>query len=219
MDLLDSIMSKMDKPPVINSKEKELMKKQQKAMEEVRAKEKEKIIKFRKSIEDRVREFMMDSNNMKLRLEPMERMERSIVRDVVDVIGLTCQMFGTEDVDRHVMLFKKEYVLTEEEIAAYRNGEEWDPVRARQEAIEKDRLEVESLVRARVLHRQRGSQKYLEKYERLVGKETGVAAAKVLKADDKQLFGCVRSELKTDKRTIEETMADIRAKKKKKENE
>lgn len=36
MDLLDSIMSKMDKPPSINDKQKKMMKEQQKAAEEAK---------------------------------------------------------------------------------------------------------------------------------------------------------------------------------------
>ena len=55
-------------------------------------------------------------------------------RDVADVAGLTTYVFGVEDVDRHVMVFKKEYPLTEEELEAYKNGEEWDPEKFKEEA-------------------------------------------------------------------------------------
>lgn len=56
-------------------------------------------------------------------------------RDVADIAGLTTYAFGTEDVDRHVMVFKKEYPLTENELDAYRNGEEWDPEKAKEAAL------------------------------------------------------------------------------------
>lgn len=55
-------------------------------------------------------------------------------RDVADIAGLTTYAFGTEDVDRHVMVFKKEYPLTEEELDAYKCGEEWDPEKAKETA-------------------------------------------------------------------------------------
>lgn len=62
-------------------------------------------------------------------------MNFSCRRDVADIAGLTTYAFGTEDVDRHVMVFKKEYPLTENELDAYRNGEEWDPEEAKKAAL------------------------------------------------------------------------------------
>uniref|UniRef100_A0A0N7ZB83 R3H domain-containing protein n=1 Tax=Scylla olivacea TaxID=85551 RepID=A0A0N7ZB83_SCYOL len=217
MDLLDSIMSKMDKPPTINNKQKKILKEQQKAVEEARNKEKERLNQFRKHIEERINRFIQNVTLMKKKFEPMDRVARSIVRDVADVAGLTTYAFGTEDVDRHVMVFKKEYPLTEEELDAYRNGEEWDPEKAKEAALLKEKQEHEDELRAQELKKNPGSNKFLEKYERLVGKETGKEAARILEVNKQ--FGFVRSELKKDKRTIEETLADIRAKKLKKGHE
>ncbi|KAK3740264.1 hypothetical protein QZH41_017830, partial [Actinostola sp. cb2023] len=47
--------------------------------------------------------------------------------DVAEVAGLTTFSFGEEEVDRYVMLFKKEFPPPDEELEAYRNGEEYDP--------------------------------------------------------------------------------------------
>ena len=57
-------------------------------------------------------------------------------RDVADVAGLTSYAFGTEELDRHMMIFKKEYPLTEDELSHYRNGLEWDPVKAKEFALQ-----------------------------------------------------------------------------------
>ncbi|KAG0715758.1 Sperm-associated antigen 7 [Chionoecetes opilio] len=217
MDLLDSIMSKMDKPPSINIKQKKILKEQQKAVEEARSKEKERLNQFRKHIEDRINRFIQNVALMKKKFEPMDRVARSIVRDVADVAGLTTYAFGTEDVDRHVMVFKKEYPITEEELDAHRNGEEWDPEKAKETALLKEKQENEDIQRAQDLKKDPGSHKFLEKFDRLVGKETGKESARILEVNKQ--FGEVRSELKKDKRTIEETLADMRAKKLKKVHE
>ena len=42
-------------------------------------------------------------------------------------IGLSAFSFGEEDVDRHVVLFKKESTPSSEELNAYRKGWTWDP--------------------------------------------------------------------------------------------
>ena len=82
--------------------------------------------------------------------------------EVADVAGLTSFSFGEDEVDRYVMIWKKvllqdikcsrtkivqtckqlywflllykEFAPTDEELAAYRRGEEWDAEKAKQEA-------------------------------------------------------------------------------------
>lgn len=45
--------------------------------------------------------------------------------------GLTAYSFGIEDVDRHIILYRKESVPCEDELNALRKGEEWDPEKAK----------------------------------------------------------------------------------------
>jgi hypothetical protein len=52
--------------------------------------------------------------------------------DVAEVAGLTSQSFGEEGVDRYIMLFKKEFPPSEDEIATLRNGEEWNEEKAKE---------------------------------------------------------------------------------------
>ncbi|KAK7081077.1 Sperm-associated antigen 7 [Halocaridina rubra] len=215
MDLLDSIMSKMDKPPAVNDRHKQMMREQQKAVEEAKNKERKRLAQFRKHIEERINRFIQNVSLTKKEFEPMDRVARSIVRDVADIAGLTTYAFGVEDVDRHVMVFKKEHPLTEEELEAYKNGEEWDPEKYKESVKLKEQQKLEDEIRTQKLRNDPGSNKFIEKYERLVGKETGKEAARILEVNKQ--FGFVRSELKKDKRTIEETLADIRAKKQKRE--
>ena len=59
--------------------------------------------------------------------------------------------------------------------------------------------------------------RYLEKYEHLLGKESAKDAARIT-STNKQ-YGFVPSENKKDQRSIEQTLADIKAKKKKKTEE
>ena len=51
--------------------------------------------------------------------------------EIADVAGLTAHSFGIEDVDRHIIIYKKEAVPSEDELAALRRGEEYDPVKAK----------------------------------------------------------------------------------------
>ncbi|CAL4071366.1 unnamed protein product, partial [Meganyctiphanes norvegica] len=165
-------------------------------------------------IEERIGRFMQNVELMKKRFEPMDKVSRTIVRDVADVAGLTTYAFGIEDQDRHVMVFKKEYQLMEEELNCYRTGVEWDPEKIKEMAIMKVQQKDEEEQRLKDFKKEPISAKFLEKIEGLVGKETGKESARILKINEQ--FGEVRSELKKDKRTIEETLADIRAKKQKK---
>ena len=52
-------------------------------------------------------------------------------RDVVEIAGLTAFSFGVEDVDRHVVVYKKDSVPGEDELSALRNGEIYDPEKVR----------------------------------------------------------------------------------------
>lgn len=179
------------------------------------AEEKAKLRKFREQIEEEVNKFIQDPEKQKHKLQPMSKVHRTIVHDVADIAGLTAFSFGEEDVNRHVMIFKKEFAPLDEELAAYRRGEEWDPEKARAAAKQKE-LEADALAqRAKCLARDSAPQtNYHEKYEKLLGKESGKDAAKIT-TPNKQ-FGFVPSQNKRDIRTIEQALADIRAKKKQK---
>lgn len=164
-------------------------------------------------IEDRINKFIQNPEKQKQKFEPMPKVYRTIVHDVADIAGLTAFSFGEEEVDRYVIVFKKEFAPVDDELAAYRKGEEWDPEKAKAAAKQKE-LEAAALA-AQDMESCRESipqTNYHEKYEKLLGRESGKEAAKI--ATPNKQFGFVPSQNKRDVRTIEQALADIRAKKK-----
>ena len=110
---------------------------------------------------------------------------------------------------------RKAYFISDE-LEAYRQGIEWDPVacaREKYEAVKRKKQEEEE-------DRQREKQaktftprtNYRQKYEHLIGTEAALDAARV--AEAKGSYGMVSAEEKKDKRTVEDIQAEIRAKKK-----
>lgn len=54
--------------------------------------------------------------------------------DIAEVAGLTGMSFGEEGVDRYIIVYKKNYVPSEDEIEARRNGDEWNEEKAKEYA-------------------------------------------------------------------------------------
>ncbi|XP_071040234.1 sperm-associated antigen 7 homolog isoform X3 [Parasteatoda tepidariorum] len=188
-------------------------------MEKQQAAQKAKLNSFREKIEKEINEFIQDSQKQKHKFAPMDKVYRNIVHDVADIAGLCAFAFGEEEVDRYVMIFKKEHAPSDEELAAYRKGVEYDPQKAKELALQKEKERLQELEESKTRKQQAGPvNNYAAKYEKLVGSDAGIAAAKI--ATPNKQFGFVNSEQKKDKRSIEQTLADIQAKKKlKKSNE
>jgi hypothetical protein len=204
----------MEKPPSVGDEEKKRRKEQQKQMEKSKQREKEMLDKFKTKIQERVNLFIKDGTKEKQQFEPMDKICRAILHEVADVAGLTSFSFGQDEVDRYVMVWKKEFAPSDEELAAYRRGDEWDPEKAKQLAKQKELEKAEEM-----LHRQGGEtaapkSNYREKYEHLIGTSAAKDAAQSTTAN--KSYGFVPSENKRDLRTIEQVMADTRAKKKQK---
>uniref|UniRef100_A0A8C5MLM5 Sperm associated antigen 7 n=1 Tax=Leptobrachium leishanense TaxID=445787 RepID=A0A8C5MLM5_9ANUR len=136
----------------------------------------------------------------------------SCSHDVVEVAGLTSFSFGDDEESRYVMIFKKEFAPSDEELDAYRKGEEWDPVKAetkrklkeqQQKEAEEDAMRRPSTINP--------ATDYKDKYSHLIGKVAAKDAAHTLQAN--KAYGCVPVANKRDTRSIEEAMNEIRAKK------
>lgn len=54
--------------------------------------------------------------------------------DVAQIAGLTAVSFGQEDVDRYIVVYKKDHAPSEDEVFARRNGEEWNAETAKKYA-------------------------------------------------------------------------------------
>lgn len=223
MDLLGSILDKMDKPPIPSSNQKKssngksALHKQQEA-------ERKKKVEFRTKTEDKIQTFVCDPIQTRLKFPPMDKLWRSIIHDVAEVASLVSFSFGEEDYDKYVMVFKTQ--PCEEELQALRSGEEYDPSQnlskeeeTEQASVHEDKSE-EDYARIRRKSKEKfvpASAHYQDKYKHIIGTETGLEAAR--KAEPNVKFGMVPSERKRDVRSIEETMNAMRAKKKKMSSE
>ncbi|NXO01767.1 SPAG7 protein, partial [Rhinopomastus cyanomelas] len=175
--------------------------------------EKQQKVEFRKR-------FIQATGEPRRRFEPMNKIERSILHDVAEVAGLTSFSFGDDDDSRYVMVFKKEFAPSDEELDAYRRGEEWDPARAE----ELRRLRVEAAAQqeeeGQGVQLQPGPappSDYKDKYRHLIGCDAAKAAARTMEAN--KAYGCVPAAHKRDTRSIEEAMNEIRAKKRLRQDE
>ncbi|XP_057372913.1 sperm-associated antigen 7 homolog [Daphnia carinata] len=212
-DLLGSILNKMTKPPSLDEQQRKATRKQAEKLIERQNEERALLRNFQKKMQTKVADFMLDNALEKITLPPMNKIQRSIIHEIAETAGLSAFSFGEEDVDRHVVVYKKEFTPCQEELSAYRRGLEWKPKLAEEEneecKPEVDQLPSSKSESAAVAH-------YSAKYDRLFGSEQVKEATKVTQVNRK--YGFVSSENKKDQRSIEQTLDDIRAKKRQKKD-
>ena len=183
-------------------------------MKKVQEAEKERLRQFRRQIEETVNKFVADGTQQRYTFPSMDHTRRAVVQDVADVAGMVCHSFGVEDVDRHVVVFKHESLPCDEELAAMRRGETYDPEVAR---LRRQQQQEEAAAAAATGSRRKHvvpASNYKEKYEHLIGKAAGKSAAQATVVNKQ--FGYVPAANKRDQRSIEQTLADIQQKKKQK---
>lgn len=226
MDLLDSILSTMQTPPAASEAQKNAMKKQKEAMERKKKEEKNMVNKFRKRVEEKITNFIKDGAVPHIQFEPMDQMYRAIIREVAETAGLQVFSFGQEGIDRYAVVYTKEKGPTQDELTVRRAGGIWDEEKAAEMAqkhIDMQKQAALDTEEERTKKRKRGKEElsgtfYKEKYAHLIGHDAAIQAAH--KTNVNKSYGEVPSENKKDQRSIEQTMADIRAKKMRKaENE
>ncbi|XP_011685870.1 PREDICTED: sperm-associated antigen 7 homolog [Wasmannia auropunctata] len=220
MDLLGSILKSMDKPPAVNEKQKALMKKQQEEFQKRQRAEAEKLKIFRQKVEEKFNKFLQDDNAKEYKFPAMDQIHRSIIHDVAEVASIMAFSFGEEGVDRYIMIFKKEHAPSEDQLNTLRRGEEWNEEVAKRLKEEREQKAKEEVEYAKSRKRKENfvpNSFYKDKYQHLIGKEAALEAARKTEANSS--YGCVPSENKKDQRSIEQTLADIRAKKRRLNNE
>lgn len=226
----------MEKPPTVNNEAKKKQREQKEKMEKLQARERQVRSSFRLEIQTRINRFLQ--NDLEgFRFEPMDKLRRAIVHEVAETAGISSFAFGVEEEDRFVMLFKKEFAPTEEQLVIYRAGTTYDPAEVskiltrREEEKRKKMTEEEEEDEAAAGRGKKkrnvavggdttgvpSSSDYHNKYQHLIGTDSAAAAAKSMNANAS--YGFVTSENKKDKRSIEETLADIRSKKRLKTGE
>uniref|UniRef100_V9LC69 Sperm-associated antigen 7 homolog n=1 Tax=Callorhinchus milii TaxID=7868 RepID=V9LC69_CALMI len=212
-DLLSAILGAMEPPPALGNQESRRRAREQAArLKRMQEEDRKQKADFRKRMETTISEFIQDSSQRNRRFSPMNKLERSILHDVVEVAGLTSFSFGEDDDSRYVMIFKKEFSPSDEELEAYRKGEEWDP----QKAEEKRQLKELAMRQKAVVQREPQKEKlpntnYKDKYSHLIGTVAAKEGAHTLQAN--KAYGCVPTANKRDTRSIEEAMNEILAKK------
>lgn len=238
-DFLGSILGSMTGPPKGNEKQREERKKAKEINKKIEEKRSAQAKLFRQKIEAKVDAFVKTSvtldrdkptedgnirddtkefSNRCLHLQPMNTYERSVVHDVAEVAGLVAHSFGQEDVDRHAVLWKKEFSPSEDEINSLKQGKKWDPILNAKEK-EEERLRQEFDAQEAKIYEKSKKQKFIprnnyqHKYEHLIGTEEDYMVAKKAEADSDRSFGMVSAESKKDRRTVEQVQAEMRAKK------
>lgn len=207
------------KKPVIKDKEKrEKFEKMQKQRRDAEKKQKAMLDKFRVDISESIREFVNmpvteDSKTVKFKLEPMNKLYRSIVHEICEEFedDIIVHSFGEEELDRHCIIWKKGYQPCEEEIRAMKFGVEYKP----ENTCSKSDDEAEDTEVASRGKTEKGKDKFWAKYEKIIGENaSGVESARV--ALPAKQYGCVPIENKKDQRSIEQMIDDIRKTKKQK---
>ncbi|XP_074655112.1 sperm-associated antigen 7 homolog [Tubulanus polymorphus] len=215
MDLLGSILGSMEKPPAIADDERKKRKAEKERLEKQQKDEKARLNQFRDKNRKAIHDFIKDSTKENHRFSPMDKVYRAILHEIADTAGLTSFSFGLEETDRYVMVWKKEFAPSDDELLARRKGDEWNEEKALEIAQQREQEKLENELQAkskRNKDKMVPASNYQERYERLIGKEAAKDAARLTTAN--RQYGNVPSENKRDQRTIEQVMADSRAKKK-----
>lgn len=219
MDLLDSILNSMQKPPTASEAQKHALKKQKEAIERKQKEEKNMLSRFRKRVEEKISNFIKDGTKPYLQFEPMEQTYRSIIRDVGETAGVQVFSFGQEGIDRYSVIYTKEQGPSENELTVRRAGGVWNEDKAAEMTLRHIELQKQAALEQeeeKNRKRKHGKEElsgtfYKQKYAHLIGEEAALDAAH--KTNVNKSYGEVPSENKKDQRSIEQTMADIRAKK------
>ncbi|XP_026480295.1 sperm-associated antigen 7-like [Ctenocephalides felis] len=192
MDLLGSILNSMDKPPSISEKQKEAIKKQKLELEKRQNAEKENLRKFRIKVEEKINQFLKDDTKTKYEFQPMDKIFRSIIHEVCEVAGLPTQSEGIDE-ERHIIVYKAEHFPL--------------PAKSEEKAREPSPERTEPI--------QEPASNYRNKYAHLINNDDMKARSTMANTT----YGIVPSENKRDVRSIEQTMKDIRARKRLKKEE
>ncbi|CAK1544861.1 unnamed protein product [Leptosia nina] len=217
MDLLGSILNSMQKPPSASEAQKNAMRKQKEAYERKQKEEKVMFNKFRQSVENKISQFIKDGTKPYLQFEPMHQIYRSIIRDVAETAGVQVFSFGQEGVDRYSVVYLKDKGPSEDELTVRRSGGIWNEEKAvemakiREMNKQSEQQDLEGRSKKRKSNDELSGTFYKQKYAHLIGEEAALDAAH--KTNVNKSYGEVPSENKKDLRSIEQTMADIRAKK------
>lgn len=99
--------------------------------------------------------------------------------------------FGEEDVDRYIMIFKREHAPSEDQLYILRRGEEWNEEVAKKLKEERGRKAKEAAEYEKSKNKKEKfvpNSYYKDKYQHLIGKEAALEAARKTEANSS--YGC-----------------------------
>lgn len=111
--------------------------------------------------------------------------------DVAEVANVLAYSFGEEGVDRYIMIFKREYAPSEDQLNTLRKGEEWNEEVAKKLKKERENKAREEAEYAKSRKRKENfvpNSFYKDKYQHLIGKEAALEAARKTEANSS--YGC-----------------------------
>lgn len=221
MNVLDSILSTMEKPPSMDGKQR-----QQQEGTDCAKKAKEELQRYRKYVQERLSRFSMDGRRS-IEFRPTDKIHRVVVYDICETYDFITMAFVHSDEEKYIVAYKKDFPPCNDEVTARQNGEGWNELVAREYANKRRLQQVrEAFINERILAQSDAKStpieevpvqtttttlKYQEKYVHLIGDNTCPLA--VSKEATNRTYGIVPSQNKTDQRSIEQTLNDIRAKK------
>lgn len=220
MDLLDSIMNDMDKPPTIkkpvikDEKKRAEFEKIIKQRQEADNKQRQLLNDFRDKFKIKLHQFINTSVNVedektkKLTSKPLAKIYRTIVHEVCDdnIDEVVAYSFGTEDIDRHCVIWKRGYEPNDDVINAMKAGVEYKP-KCKDNDLSDDDGDADRASKSARIPRQPSDKQVAEGSLRVEN------ARKVLPGKQ---YGFVPVALKEDKRSVEQVIDDQRKLKKQK---
>lgn len=109
--------------------------------------------------------------------------------DVVEVAGLTAMSFGEEGVDRYIVVYKKDYPPSDDEILARRNGEVWSEEKAKEYAQNRIDQKIKDADKNKKSEAVIPNSNYKDKYVHLIGQDAALEAAKKTESNKSYGFG------------------------------
>lgn len=231
MDLLDDILSSMDKNkrPGLSSADK-VLQKQHEHMRKTAEKEKMIINNYKLKIQNKVAEFLKNEKVGTMHFEPMEKVFRTVITEAVEEAGsgLLCHTFGREE--RYIIVYKNSPSELELEARRYHDYKQWNKEIEKEFKKKKEEeaaLQEPTTGSSSITNNTNESTKTAGKKQKLIHFECTAISTDpnryATNIDTQQTcniynfnfrnFGMVSSELKRDKRTVEQTLNDIQEKK------
>lgn len=171
-------------------------------------KERQVINNFKVKIQHKVSAFLKEEKHATMQFDPMEKIFRSVIIETIEESNnnLHCHVFGRED--RYVVVYKNPPSELEIEARKYFDYTKWNREIEAEYKKKKEEAELATTSTSSSSTDGNASQAKSNKRSKLVHLE-----CEAIGTDLNRNYGMVSTELKSDKRSIEQTLNDIQEKK------